>query len=63
MSRSLLGGKQVIKSCRLQEIGVKFIHSKQQKMKKTFRLKHLMSQCSGHAQKKETAASRCIHSR
>ena len=36
MSRSLLGGKQEIKSCRLQEIGVKFIHSKQQKIKKRF---------------------------
>ena len=34
MSRSFLGGKQVIKSCRLQEIAVKFIHSEQQKMKK-----------------------------
>ena len=39
MSRSFSGGKQVIKSCRLQEIAVKFIHSKQQKMKKTFHLK------------------------
>ena len=43
MSRSFLGGKQVIKSCRLQEIGVKFIHSKEQKIKKRFILKTIMA--------------------